>query len=183
MHVFLETIRADPTLLWGSNTDSQEDAQKFYKDLFALLLKILKSVQGAFKSSSESHHVPVNSICKLFLSLLNSDVNTQTLSTVRKALSICSFDKASSKLVGNNIKAIIDSLLKSTVESLKQWSSAEKKAFSVTANIEKITQLLSIAGGINKNNIESEICSEAMLLDVFMSANTILQNESIAEQI
>ena len=26
IHVFLEAIRADPTLLWGSNTDSQDDA-------------------------------------------------------------------------------------------------------------------------------------------------------------
>lgn len=44
----------------------------------------------------------------------------------------------------------------------------------MTANIEKITQLLSIAGGLSKNNVDSEICSDDMLLDVFMSANSIL---------
>lgn len=91
MHSFLEAIGSDPTLLWGTNTDNQDEAQKFYKELFALLLKILKSVQGAFKAS-ESNNIPVNSICKLFLGLLNADVNSHIISTVRKALTICIFD-------------------------------------------------------------------------------------------
>lgn len=105
-----ETVNSDPWLLWG--TGSAEDPSKFHKETFGYLLKIFKSIQGAFLTA-DSQLIPVSSICKLFLSLLNDQwkPNTQTTTMIRKALGICCFDRESSRMVSRHIKTLIDSLL------------------------------------------------------------------------
>ena len=74
-------------------------------------------------------------------------------------------------MVSSHIKTLIDQLLVSTVSQLKQWGSHEE----ITVTILKITQLINLIGGLDKS---VEVCSEPLLLEVFDTANQIMQREA-----
>jgi hypothetical protein len=101
---------------------------------------------------------------------------------IRKALNVCCFDKENCRLVGQHIQALVDSQLKNTVDALQSWGHSDRLTQpTLTPHIDQITQLLSISGSLSKS-LEIEICSESLLLDVFLTANKILSQEQQLSQ-
>lgn len=137
-------------------------------------MTILKGIQRDCKTIRPAQTeclLPINSICKLFLNFLNSDnkVAKTTIPTVRKALNACCYNKESSSKVSRYIQVLLDSLLQNTIQKLQQKDLNDNETFS--KQIEQISQLLKISGGLSKINMENVICSENLLLDVFNTAS------------